>query len=185
MPGVECLQLTDEQTPAVNGCSVKRLPWDGTGVMLWRMRHLAQLDEDVLCLDTDVMVQADLSSVFALPFDVALTRRDGPIFDPEGTDITKMMPYNCGVMFSRSPFFWQECIGLCEANEYDGWFADQISVAKVAPHFNTLKLHCDNFNYTPKHGEDVSRRYALHFKGQRKEMMLEYARGQGYRVAPL
>ena len=184
MPGVECLQLTDMDTPAIPGCSVKRLEWDDA-VMIWRMKHLSELDEEVLCLDTDVMVQADLSTVFKFPFDVALTWRDGPIYDGNGTDITKVMPVNCGVMFSRSQFFWRECIDLCKSYDFSGWVADQMAVPAVSKHFNTLRLHCDNFNYTPRHGEDVSKRLALHFKGQRKEMMLEYARNHGYKTEPL
>jgi hypothetical protein len=182
MPGVKCVQLTDETTPLLDGCEAHRRPWDGNAITIWKMEHLASFDEDVIFLDSDIMVQSDLTKIFDWPFDVALTWRDGPIYDAEGNDLTQLMPINTGVMWSRSPFFWREAADFCKANNYAGWYADQIAVAKVSPWFNVLKLHCDNFNYTPKHGDDVSQRLALHFKGQRKGMMVEYARGHGYRT---
>ena len=180
MPGVECVQLTDTKTPAIEGCTVVREHWDGNGMNLWKMRRLAGLEGEVLVLDTDLIVQADLRGVFSLPFDVALTWRDGPIYDAEGQDITKVMPINTGVMWSRAPEFWRQCVSECEAHEYDGWYADQLSVARVARHFNVLRLHCDNFNFTPNRGDSVAGRYVLHYKGKRKDMMMEQARIEGY-----
>ena len=180
MPGVDVLQLTDDDTPAIDGCEVVRMPWDGKAPMLYRMRHLAQLSGDVLCIDTDVMLQANLGHVFAFPFDVALTWRDGPILDTNGVDVTKFMPINCGVMFTRERRFWRECVRFCESHNFEDWYADQIAVTKVYPHFDTLRLHCDNFNYTPAHAADSLGRLALHFKGDRKPMMVEYARIEGY-----
>ena len=173
MPGVEILQLTDMDTPAIDGCVPIRDAWDGTEPMFFKMTHLSRLSGDVLALDTDVVVQADLSGVFSLPFDVALTWRDGPIWGPKGEDITKLMPINCGVMFCRNAKFWEACLDWCRKHQCDHWCADQISVAYVARDFDVLSLHCNNFNHTPnKPDEDVSRRLAVHYKGDRKEWML-------------
>jgi len=168
---VECLQLTDDSTRELTGCSVQRLPW-GDNPMIFKMQHLAQLTGDVLILDTDVVVQSDLSKVFAFPFDVALTWRDGPIYDPSGKqDVTKIMPFNCGVMWSRSQQFWHDCLMWCKDKPV-GWYADQLAVAAVSPEYHTLRLHCDNFNYTPGSAtEDVSMRLAVHYKGNRKAWM--------------
>jgi hypothetical protein len=81
------------------------------------------------------------------------------------------MPINCGVMFSRSPAFWHACLEWCSGKDV-GWYADQLAVAAVWKRFNVLRLHCDNFNYTPRsRDEDVSSRYAVHYKGKRKEWM--------------
>jgi hypothetical protein len=164
-------QLTDIGTEQIAGCTVVRKSWDGDNPMIFKMLHLADLYGDVLALDTDVIVQADLSPVFGLPFDVALTRRDGPIYDPSGKDVTKAMPYNCGVMFSRLPAFWVRCLAWCEGKRV-GWYADQLAAAEVGKTANVLTLHCDNFNYTPGSAEeDVSSRLAVHYKGQRKAWM--------------
>ena len=168
VPGVELVQLTDA---SVAGCTVVRRHWDHDNPMIFRMEHLARLSGDVLVLDTDVALQADVSPVFGLPFEMALTWRDGPILDKMGNDITKIMPFNCGVMFQKDPTFWEDCLAWCSGKDV-GWYADQISVAMVAPTRNVLRLHCDQFNYTPRReDEDVSMRYAVHYKGNSRWMM--------------
>jgi hypothetical protein len=83
------------------------------------------------------------------------------------------MPINCGVMFTRNPAFWAACLEWCAQHEVTDWYADQLSVAAVHKRWNTLRLHTDNFNYTPlKRHEDVSRRLIVHYKGDRKEWMV-------------
>ena len=173
MPGVECLHLTDADTPEIAGCTTIRRTWDHPNPMIFKMEHLYALMGEVLVLDTDVIVQQDVSGVFALPFDVGLTFRNGPIWDEHGQDITRIMPINCGVMFSRNPAFWRACLAWC-GGKNPGWYADQLAVAHVAGRFNVLKLHCDNFNYTPSRAdENVERRYLLHFKGKSRGLMDE------------
>lgn len=175
LPAMEAIQLTDMDTPVLSGCSVQRLPLDGDGPSEFRLRHLELLPRpEVLILDTDVVVQADLLAVFALPFQVALTWRDGPIYDNTGFDLTTIMPINCGVMWSRSRPFWAACRHWLKGAEL-GWYSDQMAVAELAPQYDVLRLHCDNYNYTPRRAdEDVSRRRAVHYKGQRKGWMLNH-----------
>jgi hypothetical protein len=171
MPGVEVLQLTDLDTPTIDGCAARRATWDHDNPMIFRMQHLSQLTGDVLILDTDVIAQRDVSGVFSLPFDMALTWRDGPIWDEDGNDIVKIMPINCGVMFQRNPSFWDACLQWCSGKAV-GWYADQIAVAHVWTQFDVLRLHCDQFNYTPyKAGDDVSRRYIVHYKGGSRKFL--------------
>lgn len=168
------LHLTDEDTPALAGCTPVRLPWDGRRLMAFRTLHLSQLDGDVLSLGTDVVVQHDLSKVFDWPFDAALTQRTEAVTDKTGFDVTKVMPFNSDVSFTRGPAFWTaaheqtlKLIGYIE------WYAEQVAMAQVAPKFNVLRLDCQNFNYTPRDpAEDVSRRFAVHYKGERKPWML-------------
>jgi hypothetical protein len=173
MPAAEVIQLTDMETPAIEGCKVSRMKWEHPNPMIFKMEHLALIKEEALIIDTDVVVQCDLSPVFLFPFDIGLTWRNRPILDPDGEDITKLMPYNCGVMFHRNPAFWDACLQWC-IGKNPGWFADQISVAIVSPRFNVLKLHCDNFNYTPRRiTDDVSMKFAVHYKGKRRHLMDE------------
>lgn len=178
----DIVQMTGKQDPAIPGCTPQRIPRNGDPLMLYRMRHLASLvTANVICLDTDIYVQTDLSKVFAFGFDVALTWRQGPIYDTTDVkreiDLAKVMPYNNGVMFSRNPAFWRECyrvISEVEDRQVQNWYGDQWTTARVAPSFNVLKLHCDNFNYTPKREEeDVSTRLAVHYKGERKQWMIK------------
>jgi len=173
MPDVEIVHLTDDDTPAIPGCTVVRRTWQ-RNPMLFKMGHLAELSGEVIVLDTDVIVQADLREVFEYPFDVALTKRQGPIWDTEGNDVTITMPYNCGVMFYRNPAFWKACIEWCPPDI--GWYADQMAVAAVSPQWETYVLECDEYNYTPGYAdEDVSSRKVVHYKGARKGWMLRGA----------
>ena len=175
MPGVEIVQLTDMNTPAVDGTTPIRSDRKFDNLTIFRMDHLSRLDGDVLCIDTDVIVQKDMSPVFAFDFDVALTWRSELIHDPNGVNITILMPFNTGVIFSRNPFFWEEAVRFVIDKDI-GWYSDQIAVASLSNHFNVLKLHCDNFNYTPKNEDDnLSARYAVHYKGKaRKFMNIKY-----------
>ncbi len=166
----EIVHLTDDDTPGIKGCTVVRRTWN-KNPMLFKMGHLAELTGEVCALDTDVIVQADLSEVFKTDFDVALTKRKGPILDANGRDVTIAMPYNCGVLWYRNPEFWKACLKWCPPDV--GWYADQLAVAAVSPQFKTLVLPCDLWNYTPSsRDEDVSMRKAVHYKGLRKEWML-------------
>ena len=54
------------------------------------------------------------------------------------------------------------------------WWGDQLSVKLCAESnkFNLLKLNCDEYNYTPKSEYDKKDVYVLHYKGKRKEWMI-------------
>jgi len=187
MPNVRVLQLTDEQSPEVAGVhDVIRLAYDGTHLMTFRLMHFAQLDPcNVLFLDTDLIVQKDLSPLFAMPFDIALTRRDDEIPDPNGLDVSAIMPYNTGVMMSKSSGwdFWRNVLRQCEAfpEKYRKWWGDQLAVrtiAEVCP-LSLQQLPCSVYNYTPSfEAEDVSRRFVVHYKGNRKSWMISRARAE-------
>ncbi len=175
MPWVEIVHLADNDEPALTA-SVQRLPWDGTKVEEYRLRHLAALPGgEWLSLDTDVLVQHDLAKVFAFPFDVALTQRDSPVWDTNGNDVTQAMPFNAGVMWWRSPQFWADCHAWItqQSDAIQKWYGSQLVLPIIAERYRTLKLHCDNFNYSPDvENEDVSARFAVHYKGWRKAWML-------------
>lgn len=174
--GYELLQMTDEGTSVVPGAdTVVRLPWDGERLMTYRLQHLAALAEPALIVDTDVVFMRDVRHVWERAFDVALTRRIGPAPDPNGVDLAEVMPYNTGVMFSRSRAFWQRCHELCSGFPPDvqRWYGDQYAVRFAAPEFNVLELPVDPYNYSPgSPDEDVSQHYVVHYKGPRKEWML-------------
>lgn len=179
MPAVPIVHMRDEATPEVADCSSQVIPWDGKRLMTYRGQHLAALEHgDVLSLDTDVIVQKDLRPVFHRHFDVALTKRKGPILDPAGIDIAKLMPYNTGVMFCKRAAFWARIYDLIKSmpEEAQGWWGDQMAVKAAAPEFNTLELPCSTYNYTPSvESEDVSDKAVVHYKGNRKDWMLRRA----------
>lgn len=176
MPGVEIVQMTDNITPQIKGVSnVVRKRFDGN-LMTFRMAHLADLKGNWITLDTDVIVQRDLSHVFNENFDVALTKRYGKILNHEKIDIVALMPYNTGVMFSKNASFWKGAYKtlLSMPESAHKWWGDQLSVRVAAESgkFNILELPCDTYNYSPKEKNDYRACAVLHFKGNRKDWIL-------------
>lgn len=174
MPEARIVQFTDKTTDPLDVNEVVR---DEITSPLWvhRWRSYSRLDGEVVCLDTDVIVQKDLSRVFALDFDVALTRRNQPILDPNGRDITKTMPFNGGVALSRNRGWLSFLADKCEeltTLEQD-WYTDQLAMTVCARAGGAvLQLPCDLYNYTPRtQGEDVSHAWVVHYKGNRKQWM--------------
>jgi hypothetical protein len=187
MRTVPIIHMRDQNTKPVKGSySTQMLEWDGKYLMTYRLRHLAALpDPEVLILDTDTIVQADVRKIFYRSFDVALTKRDGPILDPNGIDIAKLMPFNTGVMFSKSRKFWHDCHEWCAAapESIQNWWGDQLAVKAIAPKYRVLELPCDTYNYSPDtRDEDTTGRLILHYKGKRKQWMLDKWQSRTTRV---
>lgn len=180
MPGARIVHLADEGTPAVEGADeVRRLAYDGVFLMPFRLRQFAELSPcDAVFLDTDIVVQKDLTPLFDGEFDVALTRRENIGVDPSGIDVAKAMPYNTGVMLSKPSGwdFWRNAWKHCESFPEEGrkWWGDQYAVkaiAEIAP-LRILELPCEIYNYSPAaESEDVRERFVVHYKGERKSWM--------------
>ena len=178
--GYPVVQLSDLHTPAVDGVDeVVRIPMR-VPLMTYRMKHLALCPyEQWVTFDTDIMVKKQVSDVWERKFDVALTRRPrGKCLDPNGVDIAPNMPFNTGVMFSRDKAFWCECYDWLKTQPADrqDWWGDQLSVAEIANQhrYHVLVLPSEEFNWTPKDRAEVSDARIWHYKGERKEWMLEH-----------
>jgi hypothetical protein len=111
MPHATLFQLTDEtSTPADGIDGVLRLPW--APLSLHRARHFANSRNDWLFIDTDVILQRDVSDVFGWDFDIAVADRNwtkapnGEYRTGGQPDYVARFPYNAGVIFSRCPRFW-------------------------------------------------------------------------------
>jgi hypothetical protein len=181
MPAASIVQMTDQATAPMAGVDqVIRKHYDGVHLMTYRLRHLSEFPScEALFLDTDVVVQQDLSQLFEQTFDIALTRRDKAIPTPNGVDVAKVAPYNTGVMLSKpsGSEFWLHAHDYCArmSDEYQKWWGDQLAVkaiAEVAP-LRIMELPCEIFNYTPaSEREDLSGKAVVHYKGDRKAWML-------------
>ena len=176
MPNANIVQLTDENTPIIKGVNtVIRKKYNGL-IMLFRLEHLASLRGNWITLDTDMIIKKDLSHVFNQDFDVALTRRYGSIIDADGDDIVKIMPYNAGVMFSKNHEFWIEALNKLKSldRKTHEWYGDQLAIKLIVDEHNykVLELSCDEYNYTPQDKEERKDVYVYHFKGQRKDWMM-------------
>jgi hypothetical protein len=107
MPSARIVQLTDQRTDRLPGVDDVRRCEHGP-MLQRRMEHYAACDGEWLLVDTDVSVRKDVTDVFEHGgFDVALTDRDWP-HDPQTADMLRTMPFNTGVVFSRTPEFWRD-----------------------------------------------------------------------------
>lgn len=170
MPDVPIVQLTDETTGSVAPIA-RRKPH---GPMLERrLEHYADCQGDWLLVDTDVAIRADVRHVFDDPaFDVALTDRQWPHL-PQTDEVLRTMPFNTGVVFSRSPGFWQSVLetwrGYPEAAR--DWLSEQRAVAAVVKsgQFHVKVLPGQIYNYPPRTADDRSAAAILHYKGPHRK----------------
>jgi len=178
MPGVRVTQFTDEQSPGVYGVdAVLRKP--KTRMAVLRMAHQASVEGDWLFVDTDVVIQRDVRPVFEEAFDIAVSDRNWSHL-PAATDtFSAAMPHNIGVVFSRSPAFWQVVHDrlLVLPEELQSWMGDQVAACEVirSGRFAVKLLAGMEYNYPPSNGDEAWRGRAsiLHYKGQRKPLLLQ------------
>jgi len=183
MPDARIVQFTNMDTLDLREVDeVVRKPPRNMGLMESRMEHYATYPhEQMLLIDPDIIVQADVWDVFDEPFDVALTDRGGKALVLNGKDVSIVMPYNLGAAFSTGNQFWRRCLvemrGMSKVDR--DWFGDQIAVGRVARAkiFQIKVLDLQQYNYTPKtKEEDVSSKFLVHYKGKRKAWMLDKAK---------
>jgi hypothetical protein len=186
MPGVPITQLTDMITGEVPGVDhvIRRKP--EPGIMYFRSCHMAEYRHTAaIFLDHDTVVLKDLSPVFDEPFDVALTTRKRNLFVDEVPDLidphenaADKMPYNMGVIFSRSTKLWEDHRLLHKQTGETGrqWYGEQIALANLlAAGRYKVKVLPEDYNYSPSMPlENVENRAVLHFKGPvRKQWMVQ------------
>jgi hypothetical protein len=145
---------------------VVRLPSKGIGH--GKYNHLAHCEGDVLLLDTDILVQRDVQDVFDEDFDVAMCPRKHT--NPEGV-------YNGGVMFSRCPAFFAECVRKMDEDATGYGYTlggEQIVMNRVAAtgKWKIKDLPLDVYNWSPKlHHMENPQAAIVHYKGERKRWM--------------
>jgi hypothetical protein len=170
--GLPIIQMSDDETPEVPGVThVVRIKRE-IPLMPYRLMHLASFGHDeMLILDTDIIVKKPVDDVWDRKFDVALCqRKDKFCFDTvTGKNVANMMPFNTGVMFSRSNTFWAEAaIWLCDQPDYHDWYGDQMAVAEVCRggKHHVLLLPGEEFNWSPLTESDTSGARIWHYKGK-------------------
>lgn len=185
MPRVKIAMLTDGSSPEVEGVDFVRR-YASEPMARLRMRHHKALDGDWLFVDADVLIQKDVRDVFDdKDFEIAVTLRDWPHLKP-GVGFTERMPYNMGVVFSRSKAFWAAAFdALVERpKELQRWMGDQEVFCEliVSEQYRVRRLSGTVYNFPPIYNrtdETPETRLLeadaaiLHFKGpQRKPLML-------------
>ncbi len=167
MPDVPVFQLTDMDTPAL--CPAIRLP-ENIPMGVRRLQHYATLRGDWCFVDSDVIFQRDVRSVFDDGFDVAVVSRIGTYM--ENSVYTKTFPYNFGVVFSRCQEFWASCLPILQKmtpalQEWEGEQRAMCEIAASGPF--KIEVLPSEYNFTPKtREEDFSDKAIIHYKGMRK-----------------
>jgi len=112
-----------------------------------------------------------VADVFAEPFDVALTWRDGQ----------PLMPYNTGVMFGRGTRFWKAMRERQQREpRFEAFVTEQEGIAQEAESggHRVKVLPCAEWNNSDVNDVCVPPARVLHYKGARKEYMVRhYLRG--------
>jgi len=177
MPGVPIVHFSDQKSPQIPGTDgIVRHP--GAPIALMVARHFAAVDGSWLFLDTDVIVQRDVRGVFDDPYrwDLAVAERPGE--DTESTELRRTMPFNCGVIFSRTPTGWADVVKVVEAQPLplQRFMGLQQAVNDLIA-AGTLRARRlpPAYNWSPQTPEeDVSMHAIVHYKGAgRKPWMLE------------
>ena len=168
---------------------------------------LANQDEPIVFLDTDILLLKELSAFG----DLTVTWRDhvGVVDDEKVEGVAAQMPYNYGVIVAapgmratEAFIFMRERIRKMHAR-HQLWYGNQLALAELCgprpasrtetvdrtipwtltDHGNEVritKLPAETHNYTPqKVGEDISGKYVLHFKGGARPLMESYAQRLG------
>lgn len=168
------IQMTNSETAEIKGVD-EVIREDYGGMALSRIASIRYYDHDeLLILDNDLIVRRNIEHVFDKDFDVGLTYRTS--HEPGGqSKINQGQPFNSGVMFSKCPEFWVDCLEWCytvdpKAQE---WGCEQRSVNKIAleGNYNVLELPCTEYNWSPNPGKMESDAAVWHYKGDRKRWM--------------
>lgn len=179
--GCKVVQLTDPVSEDLGADETVRFLPSGKFFIPWLMELFASQPPETLFLDTDTVVQEDVSKVFDEDFDIALTGRKTrfAVYQAEGKDYH--MPFNLGVVFSRAPRFWTEIRDRVLKHKDEkilAWWGAQIELWKIwnEPHtWKLIALDAQQYNYTPnKEDEDLTGKAIVHYKGaKRKHWHLE------------
>lgn len=181
MPKVDVVHFTDEQSRNIEGVdAVFRL--QKAPMAQLRMQHHANVSGDWLFVDTDVLFQQDVRGVFSRPFDIAYTDRDWDHLKP-AAGFTEEMPYNMGVVFSRSPQFWADVLERLRqlSKPERRWMGDQQVFCEViaANRYQCVALPGSRYNFPPSldpedtESPQLEQQAAIvHFKGPRRKPLM-------------
>lgn len=180
MPDVPIYQLTNGTSPQIMGVDHVRRIDQTLPMAVLCVEHYRRCEGDWLLLDTDILVQEDVRDVFNDSFDLAVADREGCLVDGESElDLIKEMPYNIGVMFSRSSAFWQRVLEtmIPMDDKKKHWMGNQYAACDVilSGEFAVKFIPGRRYNCPPLNLEDRCAEAAIiHFKGNmRKQMMLK------------
>ena len=150
VPFARVFHLTDQTTQKLAGpCDLKRVHANT------RCSAQAEFKEPALFLDTDVVVQRDIREAFSAASDVIVVKSRHPT-----------RPHNGGVVFCRKPEFFQRI------EELGGDVEIAFNKVVESGEFSVTVLP-DEYNYTLDNPYEQAPKAILHYKGHRKNWMIE------------
>lgn len=158
----EVILLTDKKFRAEFDVEVRRYDLPECFYGFKRCYAHSKVEGECLFLDIDCFLLKDVSRVFKHDFDAAVCLRHA--------QISSEMPFNGGVVFSRSPGFWAEVAG--SPDDHKDWRDTETRFSSIArsSKYNIRVLDGREYNYMPEKEEDYSCSI-VHFKGWRKKLL--------------
>jgi hypothetical protein len=197
-PGIEILQVTDLATPAIEGVSeVCRIgPYEGA-MMTFRLRGFASLAPSGPCwfFDTDMICNGPLSPPAEVAPVAVCERQFGrdTIFNAafrgmdfgeyRGRTLSQVYPWLACATWVDGEDFWRECLEelLSLDPKFALWYGDQEALRNVIAR-RTLpwsRLPESIYACLPEAPEPAATAQMMHYKGQRKALMLARAAAEG------
>jgi hypothetical protein len=193
--------ITDEETSFGNMSTrpdtIARFHMNPQRLMMERaeaqLRYIEQspFDRPIILLDSDILINGSLAPTFEEDFDIAVTWR-----------ASKRMPINGGLLIlnNRRPevarSFFARYVRTYQEHyaEQAAWYGDQLALRDCVglnlKQYATYRLHevdgcrilllpCDTHNFSPDNSfgeiaEPREDKLVLHFKGERKRLMLPF-----------
>lgn len=198
-PDCRLVVLSDRRTrfPPHPAAEIIRYKLDPKNPMMSRsiswLNYLRRADGHTIFLDSDILINGDLSPIFAEDFAVCFTYRDGDA----------KWPINAGINFAQgrhlakaADFHARWLRRYREAHrDYSVWGGDQDALRELFAAVDFARddcftqrfgdcdirfIPCAAYNFSTKIAEDMDGHYpdarVLHFKGRRKPFMLPYWR---------
>ena len=193
-PGAEIIQVTDRETPTVEGVTwAHPTSGDPKHLMLWRTQAFAalQLSQPALYMDTDMLVRRPIYPELLLGDAlIAVTRRTfmreaifnvnqrgHDYFEYAGKTLDEVYPYiGCGTI-TPDGAAW---VALAERyaalpDKFKAWYGDQEVLrdyVNAVPPFVVKYLPEHQYACLPEHFASFPHPVIAHYKGNRKAQML-------------
>ncbi len=200
-PNAEIIQCSDRNSPEIaDVSSVNRLDDDPSNLMTFRLKSFSRVEGDgpTWFLDTDMICTGDLDPNGVLQgANVALCVRQFNVnalinIQFRGMDLSEyrgmtlgaVYPYLACTTLTSNSKFWLDC--LDNLNHLDPkfhlWYGDQEAIRNVAKlaKYRVARLPESVYACPPEHENPSSLPKILHYKGNRKPLMMQRAQQMGF-----
>lgn len=180
MPMAEVIQLTDMDTPVIDGInhlmrfeSKIKYTFDTVNYMGFEFLSKSDINE-MIFVDPDFMFNGDIEHLIKDDFDVSVATRMRK--DRLNRRFRKHYPYN-SLVITKVSQFWKDCYKMLAGYDRVRWFTNMRVVKNVVDSgkYKVRLLDGNIYNKIPQHEDDFDKRAKIyHFKGNKKEYMKSF-----------